>query len=94
MTSTNGKIPAGSVSINCSNLRPGASDTTTSMIEKCPDKSATVNYTLSLEFLRSISKSSNKTSSIYGKNDDANFGSGSRVKTSAIGSPTQNYQSA
>lgn len=48
MTSTNGKIPAGSVTITCSNLKPGASETTTSMIEKCPDKSATVHYTQSL----------------------------------------------
>jgi hypothetical protein len=56
MTSANGKIPAGSTTISLASLKAGSSDVRTSAIEKCPDKSATISYTFSLDFLRAVSK--------------------------------------
>ncbi len=68
MTSANGKIPAGSVALNLGPLKAGSSDMLTSVIDKCPDKSASVTYTYSLDFLRSVPKNNSQSKSgIYGK---------------------------
>jgi hypothetical protein len=57
MNSANGKIPTGSSPINLSNIKHGESKTYTSNIEKCPDKSANLNYTVSFDFLRNAARS-------------------------------------
>ena len=68
MTSANGKIPAGSANLSLGSLKAGSSDNVKSSIEKCPDKSANINFTYSLDFLRNAPKlgSHQKTSS-YGR---------------------------
>ena len=68
MTSANGKIPAGSVSLNLGQMKAGSSDLLTSIIDKCPDKSASVNYRFSLDYLRSVQKNNSQSKSgIYSK---------------------------
>lgn len=57
MTSANGKIPAGSVTLNLGSIKPGSTENCTASIEKCPDKSANLNYTYSLDYLRSMGRS-------------------------------------
>jgi len=44
LKSASGKIPAGSVSLDLTKKRLGYSKTT-SKIDKCPDKNATIEYT-------------------------------------------------
>ena len=48
MVSQNGKIPAGSVTFNIANLQVGKSETSIVAIEKCPDKSANLEHTVSI----------------------------------------------
>jgi hypothetical protein len=71
MTSANGKIPAGSLNVNIASAKQAVSETCTSAIEKCPDKSASLYYTYSLDYLRSIARpsSNTKTNSFYSKLD-------------------------
>lgn len=52
MISSNGKIPAGTVSFNISSMKLGKLENSILPIDKCPDKSATVEHSTCLEFVR------------------------------------------
>lgn len=69
MTSANGKIPAGSVPINIFTIKPGSTEEKTIPIQKCPDKTANISFTYSLDFLRNLNKtgSHSKANSLYGR---------------------------
>jgi len=85
MTSTNGKIPAGSVNLNLSAAKQASNETCTTIIEKCPDKSAHLLYTYSLDYLRNIARpaSNTKQNSLYSRYDELSNGSASRLRTTS-----------
>lgn len=94
MTSSNGKIPAGSASLDLSSMRQGFSSIQTTPIDKCPDKLASANYTISLDYLRTVTRngSHNKQSSTFSRGEDSNSGSGSRIRNMASSPSYQNLR--
>ena len=70
MNSSNGRIPAGSINLNISQFRIGKSEDMVSPIDKCPDKSANIDYTVSIEFVSDRGVRANMSiSSIHSKMD-------------------------
>jgi hypothetical protein len=84
MTSANGKIPTGSTTINLASLKEGETTiATTSSIDKCPDKSANITYTASLEFIRPTTRPASQ---------DKLIGSSTLLEVSACNYPSSSMR--
>lgn len=61
MISTNGKIPAGSVPLSVGSLALDSPETRMLSIEKCPDRNAKVEFSISIEFVRQSVRNNSST---------------------------------